>query len=111
MSVDDTDLRLSAGTCPPDSYNTGKDYFPMEGGSVTGSRDSLTGTGRHQNDYNDSGGGGVNAYDFTFTGRFDNDEQISGSLTVARTVTWRAVGGGSGIGRGTVTMQVVLGKQ
>ena len=79
---------------------------------MTGSRDNILGTGRHQNDYrNPDGGGGVTAYDFTFTGRFDSDEQITGSLTVTRTVTWRPSGGNSGgIGRGTVTSQVILRK-
>jgi hypothetical protein len=114
MKVDDTNIRLSPGTCPPDSYNTGTDYFPSDSGSVTGSRDNLTGTGSHRNDYSSTNppGGGVNAYDFTFTGRFDSDEQITGSLTVERTVTWRPAGGGSGsTSRGSVTSQVVLRKR
>ena len=113
MSVDDTEMQLSPGTCQPSAYNTGKDYFPSDSGSVSGSRDNIIGTGRHQNDYtNPDGGGGVNAYDFTFTGRFDSNDQITGSLTVTRTVTWRPSGGNSGgVGRGTVTSPVILRKK
>lgn len=111
MRVDDTTIMLSPGTCPPAAYNTGKDYFPSDSGSVSGSRDNIVGTGRHQNDYSNTDGSGVNAYDFAFTGHFDNDEQITGSLTVTRIITFRPANGGVGnTSRGSVTSQVVLRK-
>lgn len=111
MSVDDTEIQISPGTC---ATGSGRDHFPMEGGTVTGTRDNLTGTGRHENDYTSTNppGGGVNAYDFTFTGRFESDEQISGSLTVVRTVTFRSNDGViSNRTGGAVTHQVVLKKK
>ena len=111
MKVDDTTMKLSPGTCPANSYNTSTDYFPSDSGSVSGTRDNLTGTGIHRNDYTDGGYTGVNLYNFTFTGRFESDDQITGSLTVERIVTGRPVSGGpTGTSRGSVTSQVVLRK-
>jgi hypothetical protein len=108
------DIRLSPGTCNPDRYNTGTDGFELERGSVTGSRDNLSGTGHQQNDYTspDPAGSGVNAYDYTFTGRFTSDQQLTGSLTIVRNTTWRQSDGGyAGTSFGTITYQVTLQKQ
>ena len=112
MAIDDTDMKLAPGTCPPDGYNTGTDAFPSDSGTVSGSRDNVIGHATHRNDYNNMGYAGVNAYEYSFTGRFDSDEQITGMLTIERIVTGRPVGGGSGTtSRGSVTSQVVLRKK
>jgi hypothetical protein len=102
------DIAISPGTCQA-SRNT--DSFGLDRGTVTGSPDTISATGHAQNDYSEPsfGGGGVNAYDFTFTGRLDGDRQITGSLTVARNVTFRSTDGRTAVNSfGTVTYQVTL---
>lgn len=104
------DIVLSPGTCPPGDYNNGgKDSFGIDHADVTGSPDNITSTGHHQNDYTNTTGGGVNAYDFTFSGRLDG-EHISGALTIVRNVTYRGNDGNASGSHGTVTYQVVLQK-
>lgn len=115
MNVD-AKITLSPGSCQPNSYNNGgTDGFGDATGTVTGSRDNVQGTGHAQNNYTNTippPGGGINAYDFTFTGRFTSDSEISGSLTVTRSVTFRSADGlNSNESHGTVTHQVTLRKQ
>jgi hypothetical protein len=113
MAVDDTNMKLSPGTCPSADYNNGTDHFPSDSGSVSGTRDNLTGTAIHRNDYTGTNppGGGVNAFDYKFVGHFDSDNQISGTLTVERTVTFRSTDGTiNGTSRGSVTSPVTLRK-
>src|SRR6185436_11631953 len=88
MSVDG-DIVVMPGTCPPNEYNSGgKDTFGLEDANVTGSPDNLSSNGHAQNNYTNAQGGGVNAYDYTFTGRLEGDH-ISGALTIVRNVTYR----------------------
>jgi len=115
MTVDG-DVKLSPGTCPPGPYNNGgTDTFGLEDGTVTGARENVTGNGHAQNNYSSTtpvAGSGVNAYDFSFTGRFDSDDQISGSLTVRRNVSYRAADNSyASMSQGSVTYQVTLRKQ
>lgn len=109
MEVDGR-IALTPGTCQPDRYNTGTDSFGLDRGTVTGSPENISATGHQQNDYTVPEGSGVNMYDYTFTGRMEG-EQISGSLTVLHTTTFRSVDGSyQSNSRGTVTHQVVLRK-
>ena len=109
MSIDG-DVALTPGTCPPDRYNTSTDTFGLDQGTVTGSPENISGTGHQQNDYTSPEGSGVNAYDYTFTGRLEG-EQITGALTILRTITHRSTSGDyQSNSRGTVTHQVVLNK-
>ena len=101
---------MAPGTCQSDRYNTGTDTFELDHGTVTGSPESVSGTGHQQNDYTSPEGSGVNMYDYIFTGRMEG-EQISGSLTVTHSTTFRSVSGNyESNSRGTVTHQVVLRK-
>jgi len=113
MNVDG-ESQLSPGNCPPDTYNTGRFGFGLKSGSVTGSRENTAGTGRFQENTTTTTppGAGMFAWDYTFTGRFDGDDQISGALVIVRTGTWRnADGSYASISYGTITPQVTLRKQ
>jgi len=106
------DIVISGGTCQPDPSLQNTDKFVLSEGSVSGSPDNISGTGHEQNDYTNPtvGGGGINAYDYTFTGRLEGD-QITGSLTVVRSITWRKNDNSyASTSHGTVTHQITLRK-
>jgi hypothetical protein len=109
------DFQRTQLTCPPDSSDTGtRGQFHLSQGSVTGSRENVTGNGQQQFNFTSTNnpGSGTHTYVFTFTGRVDNDQQISGSLTYDRTVTFRQADNRYGsVSRGTITYQVTLQKR
>jgi hypothetical protein len=121
MTLDDNDgaitgnasiegnLAITPGTCVPNAYNTSStDTFGLDRGNVGGTAQNLTFTANASNNYSSTDGGGVNSYDFAFTGTFDG-AQVTGALTVTRTVTFRsATSPFTDVVTGSVTHNVTL---
>ena len=109
MSVE-IHAHVSPGNCNLAAFEI--DLYPAEG-VVSGARDSVTGTIRNQNTFTSTGsvaGTGTVTEAYVFNGRFDGENQITGSLTLDRTVNFRGPLYSSD-SRGMVTYQVTLRKQ
>jgi hypothetical protein len=85
-------IALVPGPCTPST----SDSFSFGNTPLSGTAGSLTFTANTSNHFSEAAGSGINAYAYTFTGILNNG-QITGTLTVARTIT-SDLGGAPGTG-------------
>ena len=101
---------VSRGNCNHDPYST--ELAPARG-SVSGPRENITGAIHNQSTFTTTtnvAGTGVVTEEYRFTGQFDDENQITGTLTLDRTVVFTGPLY-SADSHGAVTFQVTLRRQ